>query len=76
MSKTSGKREKIACATMGHLSKLKNIKNGGFREWRREKAASAWKRNLKTRGHFTPATLIYKIVILPLRITKMPLLGL
>jgi len=37
MSKTSGKREKIACATMGHLPKLKNIKNGGFREWRREK---------------------------------------
>jgi len=34
MSKTSGKREKIACATMGHLPKLKNNKNGGLREWR------------------------------------------
>jgi len=47
MSLTSGKHEKIACATMGHHPKLKNIKNGGLREWRREKAAGAWKRNLK-----------------------------
>jgi len=34
MSKTSGKREKSACASMGHLPKLQNIKNGGWREWR------------------------------------------
>jgi len=40
------------------------------------KIAGAWKRNLKTRGHFTLATLIYKIATLPLRITIMPLLGL
>jgi len=25
-------------ATMGHLPKLKNIKNGGLREWRREES--------------------------------------
>jgi len=33
--------KKIACATMGHLPKLKNNKNGGLREWRRKKAAVA-----------------------------------
>jgi len=31
------KREKLACASMGHLPKLKNIKNGGWREWRRRR---------------------------------------
>jgi len=36
MSKTNGKREKSACASMGHFPKLKNIKNGGWREWRRK----------------------------------------
>jgi len=41
-----------------------------------EVAAGAWKRNLKTRGHLTPSTSIYKNVILPHLITKMPLLGL
>jgi len=42
----------------------------------REGTAGAWKRNLKTRGHFTPETHIYKIATLSLRITKMLLLSL
>jgi len=58
----SEKREKSACASMGHLQKLKNIKNGGLREWRGRE--SGW---LPLR--------ITKMSLLPLRITKMPLLG-
>jgi len=38
MSKTNGKREKSACASMGHLPKLEKPKNGGWREWREESA--------------------------------------
>jgi len=75
-SKTSGKREKIACVTIGHLPKLKNIKNGGLREWRREGSGWCMEKKPKTHGHFTLATLIYKIVIISCRIIKMPLLGL
>jgi len=36
----NGKREKLACATMGHLPKLKNNKNGGLRECGRRR--SGW----------------------------------
>jgi len=59
----SAKREKIACATMGHLPKLKNIKNRGLRECGRRR--SGW--SPPCRPNFVV------ISPLPLRITKLPL---
>jgi len=44
-----------------------------LREWRREEAAGAGKRNLKTRGPITLPPIIYKTAIMSYRITKMPL---
>jgi len=76
MSKTSGKREKLACASMGHLAKLKNIKNGGWREWRRREVGLHEGEDLILVVPSPLATSIYKNIILPLRITKMLLLDL
>jgi len=63
--KTSGKRENSACASMGHLPKLENIKNGG---WRRvEKMICGW---------CMPRDLILVVKsTLPPLFTKLPLLG-
>ena len=67
-SKTSGKHEKIACATKAQKQQ----------KWRFERVWKKKERLLhvewpKTRGHLTLPLIIYKIVTLPLRFTKMPL---
>jgi len=61
-SKTSGKREKIACSTMGHLPKLKNNKNGGLGECRRKRSGWCLHADLK----------LVVTSPLPLVFTKMP----
>ena len=68
----SGKREKSACASMGHLPKLENMKMEVGEDAKR--LVHAKKAN--TRGQIKSATSIYKNAILQLIITKMPLLSL
>jgi len=43
----NGKRQKFGYATMGHLPKLKNNKNGGLREWRRKRSGWCMLNDLK-----------------------------
>jgi len=51
-------------------------KNGALREWRRRQCGWVHGKRPNFRGPLKSASIIYKNVILPLRITKMPLLGL
>jgi len=76
MSKTSGKREKLACASMGHLPKLQKPKMESGEEYRRRCVAGLHGKRPNFRGHIQSATHIYKIVIMDCRIAKMPLLAL
>jgi len=58
---------------MGHLPKLKNNKNGGLREWRREQSGCCMLNDLKLVVTSLFATSIYKNAIMSCRITKIPL---
>jgi len=74
--KTNGKREKLACASMGHLPKLKTSKMEVGENVEEEECGCLHARRPNFHGHLKFASIIYKIVIMSCRITKMPLLGL
>ena len=71
-----GKREKLACASMGHLPKLKTSKMEVGENVGDEVCSWCMEKKPYSRGHLKSASIIYKITIMSCRITKMPLLGL